>query len=146
MYPVVGRVTPCTPPARGTGAHGVTRPTPSASEAAQPSADDAHWLRLGYLLILVLLLTRIGYIASDTIELSPDEAYHWLWSKHPALSYFDEPPLIAYVQWVSTKLWGNTELGVRFFSPVLAAVMSFFLIRFFARETNARLGFLLILI
>lgn len=31
------------------------------------------------------------------LPLHPDEAYYWLWSRHLALSYFDHPPLIAYL-------------------------------------------------
>lgn len=111
-----------------------------------PSALDQHWLRLGYILIFVLLAFRLFYIASGTIELSEDEAYQWVWSKHLALSYFSKPPLIAYTQFLGTTLWGDTELGVRFFSPVIAAILSLLLLRFFARETNARIGLAIVAI
>ncbi len=106
---------------------------------------ERQWLRLGYLLIGAFLLFRLGYIASDTIELSEDEAYQWVWSKHLALSYFSKPPLIAYLQFVGVTLWGDTELGVRFFSPVIAALISLLMLRFFAREVNARAGVILML-
>ena len=70
------------------------------------------------------LLARLAYIASGTIQLAEDEAYQWLWSKHLALSYYSKPPLIAYTQFLGTSLWGDTAFGVRFFSPVIAAVLS----------------------
>jgi len=107
---------------------------------------DQHWLRLGYVCIGVLLLARLGYIASKIIQLSEDEAYQWVWSKHLALSYYSKPPLIAYTQFLGTSIWGDNAFGVRFFSPVLTAVMSVFLLRFFAKEVNARAGFVLLLI
>ena len=107
---------------------------------------DAHWLRLGYVLIALLLLARLAYIASGTIQLAEDEAYQWLWSKHLALSYYSKPPLIAYTQFLGTTLWGDTAVGVRFFSPVIAALLSLAVLRFFAREINARAGFFLLLI
>jgi 4-amino-4-deoxy-L-arabinose transferase-like glycosyltransferase/membrane-associated phospholipid phosphatase len=107
---------------------------------------DAHWLRLGYVLLGVLLLARLAYIASGKILLSEDEAYQWLWSKHLALSYYSKPPLIAYTQFLGTSLWGDTELGVRFFSPVIAAVLGFLLLRFFARELNVKAGLALVLV
>lgn len=113
----------------------------NSNETTARASLDQHWLRLGYLLVFVILAVRIVYVASDTIELSEDEAYQWLWSKHPALSYFSKPPLIAYAQWVGTKIFGDTELGVRIFSPVLAAVLGLFLLRFIAREADARTGF-----
>jgi 4-amino-4-deoxy-L-arabinose transferase-like glycosyltransferase len=107
---------------------------------------ERHWLRAGYVLIVVLLLGRWLYIGSGTIELSEDEAYQWQWSKRPALSYFSKPPLIAYTQWLGTHLWGDNEFGVRFFSPLIAAILGGLLLRFFAREVNARAGCLLVLI
>ena len=84
------------------------------------------------------------YLASGRIELSGDEAYQWLWSKHLALSYYSKPPLIAYVQWLGTHLFGDTELGVRFFSPVCAALGSLVALRFFAKNVSARAGFWLV--
>jgi 4-amino-4-deoxy-L-arabinose transferase-like glycosyltransferase len=110
------------------------------------SQIDAHWLRLGYLLVAFVFVGRLVYIASDNIELSEDEAYQWLWSKHLALSYFSKPPLIAYVQWIGTHLFGDAEFGVRFFSPVCAAISGFLLLRFFARHASTRAGFWLVLI
>jgi 4-amino-4-deoxy-L-arabinose transferase-like glycosyltransferase/membrane-associated phospholipid phosphatase len=117
------------------------------STVQSPHADiDQHWLRLGYVLIAALLGARLAYIASGTIQLSFDEAYQWLWSKHLALSYYSKPPLIAYTQFLGTSLWGDNEFGVRFFSPVIAAILSLLGLRFFAREVNARAGFFLLLI
>ena len=107
---------------------------------------DEHWLRLGYIAIAVLLLVNLAYLASGTIELCEDEAYQWLWSKHLALSYYSKPPLIAYTQFLGTRLWGDNAFGVRFFAPVIAAVLGVMMLRFFAREVNARAGFFLLLI
>src|SRR5437016_1582837 len=109
------------------------------------SSIEEHWLRLGWALIVLVLFVRLAYLATGRIELSEDEAYQWLWAKHPALSYYSKPPLIAYTQLVGTTLWGDNAFGVRFFSPVIAAAVSLILLRFCAREINARLGTLLIL-
>ena len=109
------------------------------------SSIDQHWLRFGYLLIALLLFARLGYLASGKIELSEDEAYQWRWSKRLALSYYSKPPLIAYAQFLGTTMWGDSEFGVRFFSPVIAATLSLMLLRFLAREVSARVGVLLIL-
>jgi hypothetical protein len=117
-----------------------------AAPGAPHSAVDRHWLRLGYIWIAVGLLARLAYIAGGTIQLGEDEAYQWLWSKHLALSYYSKPPLIAYTQFLGTFLWGDTAFGVRFFAPVIAAVLSLLLLYFFAREVNARAGFFLLLI
>jgi membrane-associated phospholipid phosphatase len=118
----------------------------TASDPLRIAQADQQWLRLGYILTGALLLFRILYLASGTIELSGDEAYQWLWSKHLALSYFSKPPAIAYIQYAGTHLWGDTELGVRFFSPVFAAILSIVVLRFLAKEIGARTAFLALLI
>lgn len=108
-----------------------------AADAGNQSVRDAQWLRLGYLLAAFLFLIRLAWLAAGKIELSEDEAYQWLWSKHPALSYYSKPPLIACTQFLGTHIWGDNEFGVRFFSPVIAAVMSILVLRFMAREAAA---------
>ena len=118
----------------------------SAQSQGENVSAETHWLRLGYVVIAAIFIGRLIYIASDRIELSEDEAYQWLWSKHLALSYFSKPPLIAYVQWLGTHLFGDNELGVRFFSPLCAAIGSFIALRFFARHVSARAGFWLVAI
>ena len=116
------------------------------SSRVSAELSDAQWLRLGYLLIAFTLLANLIYIASGRIELCEDEAYQWLWSKHPDWGYYSKPPLIAWVQFVGTHLWGDNELGVRFFSPLCGAVAGWLLLRLLAREINGRIGFLALLI
>src|SRR5262249_26456774 len=55
------------------------------------------------------------------------------------------PPLIAYAQFLGTHLWGDTALGVRFFAPLIAALLSVLVLRFLTREINARTAFWLVL-
>jgi 4-amino-4-deoxy-L-arabinose transferase-like glycosyltransferase len=52
------------------------------------------------------LLVWVGLFASACwqIPLAGDEAYYWLWARHPALGYFDHPPAVAWtaqpLQWL----------------------------------------------
>jgi 4-amino-4-deoxy-L-arabinose transferase-like glycosyltransferase/membrane-associated phospholipid phosphatase len=120
-----------------------------AAKGTEPEAIatlDQHWLRLGYVVIAAALFARLAFIASSTIELSKDEAYQWLWSKHLALSYYSKPPLIAYTQWLGTHLWGDTAFGVRFFAPVIGATLSLLLLRWMAKLADARTAFCLVLV
>jgi membrane-associated phospholipid phosphatase len=129
------------------GAVRTPRPTAASPPIESPHETmDKQWLRLGYIVIAVLLVARLAYIASATIQLSEDESYQWLWSKHLALSYYSKPPLIAYTQFLGTSLFGDTAFGVRFFSPAIAALLSLIVLRFFAKTVNARAGFFLLLI
>jgi 4-amino-4-deoxy-L-arabinose transferase-like glycosyltransferase/membrane-associated phospholipid phosphatase len=118
----------------------------SANSELRIPNSELEWLRLGCIMIFTLLIGRWIYLASGAIELSQDEAYQWVWSKHPALSYYSKPPAIAFIQLTSTSIFGDTEFGVRFFSPLFAAITSLLLLRFLAREIGARPSFWLLLV
>ena len=115
---------------------------PRSAKASSPlPLSGQSWLRLGYALIGLLTVVRLIYIGTDTIELSEDEAYQWLWSKHLALSYYSKPPMIAWLQFAGTTLWGDSEFGIRFFSPIIAACLSVLILRFMSTTVDARAGF-----
>jgi 4-amino-4-deoxy-L-arabinose transferase-like glycosyltransferase len=65
----------------------------------------AFWIILGAMTVLrLLLIAKLG--------LGDDEVYYWVWSKHLALSYYDHPPLVSYIIWVLTTLFGDTAFLV----------------------------------
>jgi membrane-associated phospholipid phosphatase len=124
---------------------------PSASETTAAIVIrnlkfETEWLRLGYVVIFLALIGRWIYLASGIVGLSEDEAYQWLWSKNLALSYYSKPAGIALIQWAGTSLFGDTNFGVRFFSPLFAAILSVLVLRFMAREIGARAAFFLLLV
>jgi 4-amino-4-deoxy-L-arabinose transferase-like glycosyltransferase len=82
--------------------------------------------RLIYLMLLGLYAFRFGLLGA--LELALDEAHYWYWSKHLALSYYDHPPMVAYIMALFTGVGGNTELFVRlggFLCAVMATVLLF---------------------
>ena len=123
---------------------GIRNPETPQSEIRNPKSE-IEWFRLGCILIFAMLIGRWIYLAGGAIELSQDEAYQWVWSKHPALSYYSKPPAIAFIQLAGTSIFGDTAFGVRFFSPLFAAITSLLLLRFLAHETGARTSFWLLL-
>ena len=72
------------------------------------------------LLIFLLILTVLRLIAGSQIELSPDEAYYYQWSQRLDWAYYSKGPGVALAIRLGTALFGPTELGVRFLSPLLA--------------------------
>jgi 4-amino-4-deoxy-L-arabinose transferase-like glycosyltransferase/membrane-associated phospholipid phosphatase len=102
---------------------------------------ELTWRHATWLVLGLLFVARLFYIAGDTIELSEDEAYQWMWSRRLDWAYYSKPPLIAWIQWLGTHLWGHTAFGVRFFSPVFALVMGLVLWNFLRRHTNERTAF-----
>lgn len=41
------------------------------------------------------------------------EAYYWMYAQHPSLSYFDHPPMVAWMIGATTAVFGDSEWGVR---------------------------------
>lgn len=79
-----------------------------------------------YALLLLLLIKAFAlglFIAQGPVGLGPDEAQYWTWSQQPALGYYSKPPGIAWQIWMGTKLFGNTELGVRFGALVIGTLL-----------------------
>ena len=62
-------------------------------------------------LLTALMLLRL--VAAAFGPLSPDESYYWLWAQHPALGYYDHPPMVAWWIMVSTSVFGHSALAVR---------------------------------
>ena len=63
-----------------------------------------------FLLVTFLLLRLVFWLTAFP---NPDEAYYWLWGQHPALSYFDHPPWLAWMQGLFTAGLGRSLLTLR---------------------------------
>jgi hypothetical protein len=61
--------------------------------------------------LVVLLISRLSFqfLAAPL----PDEAYYWLWGLHPDLSYYDHPPLQAWLQGVDARVFGWNLISLR---------------------------------
>jgi len=70
--------------------------------------------RVWLLLAAVLLLATAGrLVLAARLPLVDDEAYYWAWAQRPAWGYPDHPPAIAGLIGFTTRLAGDTPLGVR---------------------------------
>ncbi len=84
------------------------------------------------LLFLILLAgLRLAYIGR--VELTPDEAYYQMWSERLDWGYYSKGPGVAVAIRAGTALFGDTEFGVRFLSPLLALGTSLLLYGFTRR-------------
>ena len=72
--------------------------------------------------VLVVATTiRLWYLQHGYLELSPDEAHYWEWSRRLDWSYYSKGPFVAYLIALSTALGGSTELFVRLPAVILSA-------------------------
>jgi len=66
-----------------------------------------------------LLALRLAAIHAAKIDLVPDEAQYWSWSRELAFGYFSKPPMIAWVIRGGSAVCGEGEVCIRSASPVL---------------------------
>jgi len=75
-----------------------------------------------FVFLLAISVFRIYYIQRGPLDLSPDEAHYWEWSRRLDWSYYSKGPMIAYLIYLGTTIFGNTVFGIR----VMAVIFSFF--------------------
>jgi len=74
-----------------------------------------------YLFLLKLIF--VGYV-----NLIPEEAYYWNYAQRLDIGYLDHPPMVAWLIWLSTTLFGKSEVSVRlpaFVCWIAAAIFMF---------------------
>jgi Dolichyl-phosphate-mannose-protein mannosyltransferase len=95
--------------------------------------------------IFLFVLTCIRLALLGTTDLSGDEAHYWMWSERLAPAYFSKGPGVAFAIRASTAIFGATEFGVRFWSPLLSAGTSLLVFYFARRLFSATAGLWIVL-
>jgi membrane-associated phospholipid phosphatase len=80
-----------------------------------------------FVFLLAISLFRIYYILNSPLDLSPDEAHYWEWARRPDLSYYSKGPMIAYLIYIGTAIFGDTVFGIRFMAVIFSLLSSLFL-------------------
>jgi len=81
-------------------------------DATRPGDLDAD-ARAAILLTTALTFARLIALFRTPLELYPDEAQYWLWSRTLSFGYYSKPPMIAWAIWASTAFGGDAEPWVR---------------------------------
>lgn len=88
-----------------------------------------------------LVIAKILFTLRPEIDLFTEEAQYWLWSQNMAWHYYSKPPLVAVLNYLSTAVLGNTELGVRVNAIVLGVGMSWITFLFGKHLYSPKVGF-----
>lgn len=81
-------------------------------------------LRLVQIVCVLLILLKFAHWGFSGVY--QDEAYYWMWGQHPALSYYDHPPLNAWLLSLSSAVFGWNVFALRlpvalaFFADIFA--------------------------
>ncbi|MGE5559210.1 MAG: glycosyltransferase family 39 protein [Bacillota bacterium] len=90
----------------------------------------------------LLLFTAFKFFFAARIPLTGDEAYHWTWSRHLALGYYDHPPMIAWLVALFTRIGGGSLLMSRM-APILCTALTTWFTYLLGREMGGeKAGFL----
>uniref|UniRef100_B0T2Z7 Glycosyltransferase RgtA/B/C/D-like domain-containing protein n=1 Tax=Caulobacter sp. (strain K31) TaxID=366602 RepID=B0T2Z7_CAUSK len=103
------------------------------------SARTRAW-RFTLLLVGVLTILRVVTLFVTPLELYPDEAQYWLWSRHLDFGYFSKPPVIAWLIWATTHIGGDGEAWLRMGSPLINAGTALVIARIALRLYGAEKG------
>lgn len=101
---------------------------------------DKPYTTILYVFLFALSIFRVYYIIYGPLDLSPDEAHYWEWSRRLDLSYYSKGPMIAYLIAISTSIFGDNVFGVRFFAVVFSVLSSLILYRLGKEMYNERAG------
>lgn len=103
--------------------------------------ENSQWHRRFWWLLLILVCWRLFYITITPLDLVPDEAYYWDWSRNLAWGYYSKPPLVAWVNALSTALFGTSAFTVRLPAVILGSFSLIALYYLGARLFDHRVAF-----
>jgi 4-amino-4-deoxy-L-arabinose transferase-like glycosyltransferase len=78
-----------------------------------PVRPGAPWERSTIALLGLLVIWRVAYAVMLPLDLAPDEAYYWDWSRRLDWGYVSKPPLVAWIIAAATQVAGVSEAAIR---------------------------------
>ncbi|WP_186001754.1 glycosyltransferase family 39 protein [Corallococcus sp. Z5C101001] len=87
-----------------------------------------------------LILLRLAYAAR--VELAPQEAYYWQYTRHLDWSYLDHPPMCAWWMALSVRLLGDSQVALRLPAILSSAALSWVLYSLGKRLYSPAVGML----
>jgi dolichol-phosphate mannosyltransferase len=90
---------------------GLAVTAPGFAHALSLAPGESHWRALAIGLVVYAFALRLVYLGS--VELLPEEAYYWNYSRHLDIGYLDHPPMVAWLIRLGTTVFGQSQFGVR---------------------------------
>ncbi|MCA8956748.1 MAG: glycosyltransferase family 39 protein [Planctomycetes bacterium] len=86
-----------------------------------------------------------GALLCLTVPVFSQEAYYWTYAQRLDLSYFDHPPMVAWLIWVGTRFLGDGGMGIRACTLACALAVTLVglsLLRAFGVDQKGRLAWI----
>ncbi len=88
-------------------------------ESTQSNWNQRFWLMTALMLVLRLFMALY-------LDLNPDESYYWQLSKNLDWSYFDHPPMVAWLIAASRSIFGENAFHIRAVALLAGVIASWF--------------------
>lgn len=99
-----------------------TEVPPVSKKPAEKKPANLRWDTMFFMLLTCITLIRVGYLYIVPLDLGPDESYYWDWSRRLDLGYYSKPPMIAWINAISTAILGISAQAVRMPAVVFGAL------------------------
>jgi 4-amino-4-deoxy-L-arabinose transferase-like glycosyltransferase len=94
---------------------------------------DARVRNFGLLQAVAAFFVALKLVYIFSVGPIMDEAYYWMWGQHPGLSYFDHPPLQAWLLGLSDLVFGRSLFALRWMTLATLAG-TFYIFHLWARR------------
>src|SRR5262249_47943334 len=130
-------------PDRGQPEEAIQMTAASPTPAQQPNESQSRWRT--FTAILIGAATAFRLLIISTTQVADGEAYYYVWSRFPSWSYYDHPPLVAWMAWLTTR-FSHSSLALRIGPVLCAALFGVLLYRLGEKLFSPRAGFIAVLI
>lgn len=89
-----------------------------------------------------LILTNIFRIfIAGSLGLTDDESHYWQYAQYLDFSYFDHPPMVGYLIYIFTKIFGNNLYGIRIVAILCFNITAIYLYRLIKEFYDTKISF-----
>lgn len=110
------------------------------SSAPSVAEGPLSGLRGAVFLLGAITTLRLAALSFHALDLYPDEAQYWTWSRDLAFGYFSKPPVIAWLIAASTAVCGAGEGCIKAAIPLVYFATSLLVYGIGRRLYNGRVG------
>ena len=86
-----------------------------------------RWRMISVVVVGYVWLLKIAFMG--LVNVIPEEAYYWNYAQHLDIGYLDHPPMVAWLIWLSTFIFGNSEFAIRLPASIASIIAAIFMFR-----------------
>jgi len=76
-------------------------------------------------LMVIFWIYRLFVLLNSPYDLYLDEAYYFNWAKHVDFGYYSKPPMLSWLIYLTTSIFGDSEVAIKIGSMLLYPITTF---------------------